>query len=341
MQTALAGRSPRCVVLRYGAIGDYLMAASVLPGLKRQGFHITFETDELGEEILRHDPNIDAIHVTPTGSVDLDKLPAYWNARTIGVERVVNLVGSVEGLLLKPPNQGDFYWRAEALRGLCDRNYVETQHLIAGVPYTGSRQMFYPSPEERAWAASYAAEHGPLVFWVLAGSAHHKLYPWAPSAIVQLLYAHPDCGVVLSGDENSVEMAKSLMDSAGGYYGTNSAHRLHVMVGTHSIRESLALASASKVVVGPETAALNAVAMLPMRKVVMLSHSSGTNLTRDWTNTVSISADPAKVPCSPCHRLHRGDAPHCPRHEASGAAQCAAAILPESLIAPVLDGLAQ
>jgi hypothetical protein len=47
---------------------------------------------------------------------------------------------------------------------------------------------------------------------------------------------------------------------------------------------------------------LNALSLEPVRKIVTLSHSSVENLTRDWTNTVSLA--PANTSCYPCHRLH-------------------------------------
>jgi hypothetical protein len=55
-------------------------------------------------------------------------------------------------------------------------------------------------------------------------------------------------------------------------------------------------------VIGPETGLLNAVGMLPVPKIVMLSHSSETNLTLHWKNTAALK--PANVKCFPCHQLH-------------------------------------
>jgi hypothetical protein len=60
-----------------------------------------------------------------------------------------------------------------------------------------------------------------------------------------------------------------------------------------------ALAQVADVVVGQETGLLNAVAMEPMRKVVLLSHSTHENLTKHWVNTEALTGD---VPCYPCHR---------------------------------------
>ena len=65
--------------------------------------------------------------------------------------------------------------------------------------------------------------------------------------------------------------------------------------------------------------------MLFRSKVIMLSHSTGMNLTKHWVNTVAI--EPWGVPCYPCHRMHYGwDS--CVKDAATGTAACAASITP-------------
>jgi hypothetical protein len=77
------------------------------------------------------------------------------------------------------------------------------------------------------------------------------------------------------------------------------------------VRKSLAFAQLADAVVGQESMLTNAVCVEPMRKVVLLSHSSRKNLTRDWVNTVALSGE---VPCYPCHKIHYTMAT-CTRHE--------------------------
>ena len=60
--------------------------------------------------------------------------------------------------------------------------------------------------------------------------------------------------------------------------------------------------------VGSESVFANVVAMEAMPKVVMLSHSSNENLTRDWINTAALEAP---VACHPCHRIHNAGAVMC------------------------------
>jgi ADP-heptose:LPS heptosyltransferase len=102
------------------------------------------------------------------------------------------------------------------------------------------------------------------------------------------------------------------------------------------MRQSMAVALLSDVVVGPETGILHAVAAENTWKVILLSHSSPTNLTRDWPNTTAILPDPTKAPCYPCHLLHYGTA-FCPQE--NGFAACAASISVERVVTAVLHAL--
>jgi ADP-heptose:LPS heptosyltransferase len=110
--------------------------------------------------------------------------------------------------------------------------------------------------------------------------------------------------------------------------------RLHPMAGEWSIRQALTLAQVADCVVGPETGTMNAVAFEAMPKVIYLSHSSHTNLTRDWKNTTVLIPDGVKAPCygtgpnAGCHRLHT-DWTHCHQDRNTKAALCASAIAPE------------
>jgi hypothetical protein len=87
------------------------------------------------------------------------------------------------------------------------------------------------------------------------------------------------------------------------------------------LRNSLALALLADAVVATESVFANAVAMDPMPKVVMLSHSSHENLTRDWSNTAALQAP---VTCYPCHRIHNSGAVMCSKDLSTGASACMA-----------------
>ena len=102
----------------------------------------------------------------------------------------------------------------------------------------------------------------------------------------------------------------------------------------------MALAQTADVVVGTETAILNAVANEDqVLKVALLSHSSGENLTKHWSNTLTV--EPQAIQCHPCHRLHVGFE-FCTKDATTGFAACQAAVgaeLVADAIAPTLDRL--
>ncbi len=83
-----------------------------------------------------------------------------------------------------------------------------------------------------------------------------------------------------------------------------------------------------QLVIGPETGVLNSVAFESVAKVVLLSHSTANNLTRDWVNTEAVASE--STPCYPCHRLHY-DHKFCPQDATTGAAMCQVDLAPSSV----------
>ncbi|MBI1274203.1 MAG: hypothetical protein GC131_09010 [Alphaproteobacteria bacterium] len=308
------------LVARTGALGDALMAASVLPALKAEGWHISFISKAPGCTALRHDPHIDELILLQDGQVSDAELPLYWQAHEGRFDRFINLTHSVEGELLKHPGRGDYWWSDAQRRALCGRSYLAQTHAVAGAP-PPFRVRFYPSNAEVRQAAAQAQKLGDFVLWCLRGSAVHKWWPHAPQAICQLL-AKTNLTIVLSGDSAARRQADEIIAAARAYHG--DAARVIDMAGTHSVRAVMALAHHARAVVGPETGVMHAVCMEDVPKIAMLSHSSPANLTDDWVNAIAITPD---VACYPCHRLHYGHE-WCPQDDATGAAACAAAISP-------------
>jgi len=80
------------------------------------------------------------------------------------------------------------------------------------------------------------------------------------------------------------------------------------------------------VVVGQETGLLNCVGFEEeIHKVVLMTHSSKENLTRDWPNTDTIRTYPPCAGKTGCHLLHY-DWSHCNMDVATGSAKCQAMI---------------
>jgi hypothetical protein len=67
---------------------------------------------------------------------------------------------------------------------------------------------------------------------------------------------------------------------------------------------------------------------------VMVSHASVENITKHWVNTTTLHADPNRVPCWPCHRLH-DDPSTCVVNKEENGAACISDVSVENLVRTV------
>lgn len=304
-----------CIIVRYGAFGDMMQMSSILPGLKEQGFYIILNTSDTGLKMMRHDPHVDEVLLQKVDQVPNSELGQYWKSLYESCDKFVNLSESVEGALIALPQHRSWNWTKEfrdSVMGMTD--YVAGQHMMAGV-LGPARVRFYPSKEERLAALKFrrSIKAKKVIVWALSGSSGHKCWPFTDRAIARLMLEDKGTTVVLVGDE----MCQMLE------VGWEKEPRVICKSGKWSIRETLAFAQVADMVIGPETGVLNAVAHEPMRKVILLSHSSPENIGKSWRNTVVIT--PKDVDCYPCHKLHYGWST-CIRDTTTGAALCAANI---------------
>jgi ADP-heptose:LPS heptosyltransferase len=283
-----------CIV-RYGGFGDMIQTSSLLPRLKDEGWHVTIMTTPKGKDIMAHDPHVDRF-LLQDGHPHPDQVPNhllsdYWAVWEKKFDRWINLSESIEGTLLAIPGRQNHAWPMALREKMMGMNYLEFTHAIADVEGP-AKPAFYPTADERDWAVRQANRHrGFSIMWVLAGSSVHKAYPHFEAVLAQLMLKIPDAHVILCGDGACRVLER----------GWENEPRVMCTSGKWSIRQTLAAAQACDMVIGPETGVLNAVCIEHNTKIVLLSHSSPGNLTRDWINTDTIVPD---VPCFPCHRLH-------------------------------------
>lgn len=319
-----AGKS--AAIVRPGAYGDSLWASSIAAHLKDQGYRVTVYTGPQGEEVLRADPNIDRIIAVHGHQFTLQELPAYWDAESAKYNRFINLAEAVEKNNLAVSTDLRFYWPAEVRRQVFGGSYFDRLHDLAGVPHK-LRMRFIPTPDERTAAQKRVrgmrAQGRKLVALAVSGSTPPKFYPHIDRLLPALV--EQKCDVIILGDARGWRPES-----------TPALHGRVRFIGTDwPIREALAFAQLTDIVIGQETAILNAMAIEPMRKVVLLSHSSRANLTDRWLNTVALSGN---VACYPCHQLHQ-TFKHCTRDETTGAAACQAAIPVAQIVAAALEPL--
>lgn len=312
----------RAGVVRYGAFGDLLQASSVLAGLKRQGYHVTLYSSPPGVDAIRHDPNIDFLYLQDKDQVPNHCLGEFWEHEKKKYDRFVNLSESVEGTFLAMPGRAQHEWPPELRHKMMNRNYLEFQHELAGVPHR-PQVRFYPTAAEQDWARDERAGKDFVLVWALAGSSVHKAYPYLDQIVARLMISYPQVHVYLNGGPEA-----KLLEA-----GWENEPRVHRTCGKWSIRQSLAFARVADLVVGGETGVVNSVSCEPIPKVVYLSHSSHENLTRDWVNTTALWAKNTHCPgrgrnmAPACHQMHFGWK-HCKRGKETGVAQCQEDIAP-------------
>src|SRR3984885_9867762 len=318
-----------CGLVRYGAFGDLLQASSVFAGLKAQGYHVTLYTSPPGDEVVRNDPNIDAFYYQDKDQVPNHLLGEYWDYHRKKYDKWVNLSDSGEGSLLAIPGRTQHHWPPAIRHKIMNMNYLELQHAIAEVPHK-PQIRFFPTEDERTWAKKQRAKMGEyVVAWPLAGSSVHKTHACLDNVIASLMLDFPNVDVVLLGGE-----AAKILEQ-----GWEKEKRVHRTCGQWSIRQSLAFMATVDMAIGPETGLMNAASQFDYPKVVLLSHSTHENLTRDWTNVYPIWSENTHCPgrgrneAPACHQMHYNWS-HCQKAETS-TAQCQQDISFDQIYRPV------
>ncbi len=285
-------KAPRALVIRYGAFGDHIFASALFPLLKRDGFHVTYNTNERGVAIAQNNPHIDEFLLQEENVVDLERLGDYWEALGKDYDKVVNLTGTCENKFLFHPSQAEYKLPDAERRALvAGSNYYRHVCEVAGYPgVKNSRGRLYPSPMERSMHQLWRKKLGRNVFvviWCLSGSGPHKLYPTADVVQKALLDRYADMVIITMGDADCQVL--------------EFEHpRLLAKSGRMGIRDSLLLTQYADLVVSPETAVLNAAGCFEVPKIGLLTHSSREQLCGTWLNDHSLQA---ATPCSPCHKL--------------------------------------
>jgi ADP-heptose:LPS heptosyltransferase/predicted SAM-dependent methyltransferase len=329
----------RALVIRYGAIGDQIMAASILPELRKQGYHITYQTTPKAQEILRHDPHIDEWWIQDTDQVPNEQLGPYWLQLELSGrwDKIVNLCESIEGQCLALPGRFTSFYSHETRRRILNRNYLEFTHDIANVPYK-FHARFYPTDQEKLQAQAVRADiSAPIIVWSLNGSSVHKVYPFTQIVAAWLMQNTP-CHLFLVADAQDGKMLQDAILEELQEKEIDTS-RIHPMAGVWGIRQALTFAcTQADVVVGPETGVLNAAGLEKVEKVIYLSHSSKENLTKHWVNTTTLEPIRDRTPCYPCHMLH-SDYGTCHKVEETGAALCASNVPPETIFKAIARAL--
>lgn len=338
-------------IARLGGIGDNLIASIVLRPLKRLGYMTDMITSETAGCVFQNNPYVDKLSIKKDGDIPGGEDWHKWFAsRSNEYELFVNLSNSCETRHALHKGNTAFWWPVEYRRKLCAGSYLETACDIVGVPFEAG-PLFFPTDEERERAIRTRNEQigGPYITWVLSGSRVDKIYPYMAFAITRIIKELGISVVMVGVGGKQFEYAKTIQETVAR---TNSTDRgLHLALspdssdpGGHqhwSIRRSLTQAMLSDLVITPDTGVAWAVAMENLPKIMLVSHASEENITKNWVNTTTLHADQNRVPCWPCHRLH-DDVSTCVQHsDGIGAAACMGDISVETVLQAVSSKLHQ
>ena len=303
------------LVVRYGAFGDAVMITPVFRALKDEGYHVTVNCSEYCAPVLENNPNIDEVIVHGRDSIKNDgkELPQYWKYLESGVDRFINLSGSIEGSMLL--REGDHPMgcdqHPDVFNAECDpcrklksirhgnlgsANYYDRTMQLSGLDPDGSNgELFFTHGEifrARDLVRKWRRRKWFVVIWSMSGSSFHKAYPYWETAAINFLRLHPDAVVYTVGDNGTALM--EIKDHP----------RIFPRSGKWTIRESMCMTQYADLVIGGETGILHAAACYDTPKVVLLSHSSEANLCRTWKNYTALEPSAETTPCYPCHQLH-------------------------------------
>ena len=304
-------------IARCGGVGDNLIAGSVCKPLKEMGYNVEVITQSPQSVVFENNPYIDKLSVYDQKDwpADLMQWQAWFKMRSREYDKFANLSHSVEALHGLLPIQTWYWWPQEKRRKMCAGSYLDTAHEVLGLPIPQTfAPLFYPTDEEKEQARLTRSKldtgAGPFIAWTLSGTRIDKVYPYASLLIARLI---KELGVQVAmlgapPPHRDFEIAKTVMEHVkvqnGSIAGLHHCASPSLQNETWPIRRILTFAGICDLVIGPDTGPSWGVAFEPVPKIIMVSHTSEENITKHWRNTVTMHADPQRVTCWPCHRLH-------------------------------------
>lgn len=251
-------------------------------------------TSDRGEEILRYNPHINRIIPFVDDIIDLSDLEGFYRDVSRDYDLSVILTQSVEARYLFAYPDERYYWPLCKKRKNADVNYYEEAIRIAGYEPNEIRTgQLYFNANERAMAHDFKRNHHAkdfVILWALTGSSIHKGYLHYETVARRVLDEIPEAFIVAVGGQHEVNL------------GFDHPRVRNLMELDLEIRVAFALAQVADLVIGPESAMLNAAGCFKTPKICMLTHSSVKNLCSTWKNDYSIQS---MVSCSPCYYLHK------------------------------------
>ncbi len=321
-------------IARFGGIGDDLIASSVLPGLKAKWGHVEVITKKPWSVVFENNPNIDKLVNKEDADIPLtspDDWQKWFRVRATEYDFFRNLSHSCEFRHALFPGQTEFDWGETLRRKRCAGSYIESVHDICEIGYDPIGPQFFPTDDELTTARETRDKItglGPIVGWVCSGTRIDKRHPRAGITIARMIR---ELGVTVAlfggwdkdrliAQEIEAQVRQENHQYSGAIKGLATCMSLSKEQDIWPIRRGLTQLMQCDLVITPDTGPWWAVAMEPLPKILMVSHASVENIGKHAVNTTVLHADPERVKCFPCHRLHSDFTTCTPNFENNGAA---------------------
>ena len=190
---------------------------------------------------------------------------------------------------------------------------------VAGVTHD---PQYLLRPKKGIYDPSFAGEFGGKVIWHLRGSHVSKWYPHMRDVERELAQHGIEVAYIAAPNEQAA--CTSILGD-----GAKVIAHANIAAIASQIQRSNPLCF-----IGQETGLSAIVSLMPVRQLVLLSHTDSTRFA-DWKNCTAMNAE--KPPsCWPCYLSH-ADFTRCHQDSATGAALCQVAIKPKQIVDWVLS----
>ena len=368
----------RAFVIRLGAIGDIVLVTPVLAALKREGYHVTLLCKPHAPWLLKHAGLVDVYVFADRAFEDeitrriagdegarVATAQVYAHELAAGYDRVVDLVGIVEGKLMVKVWEfsEEFAKKSEEIEkhaghGVAfvppDVNHVDALLDAAGfesaaMPVEYKRPVWRVSHDERHWARKKlrrwgVTDHDFLVVYQLTGSGIAKTWPFAEQFCGGLKRRAPETKIILLGigDDEALTWGWSermpwvipfAADRCPAQAQRDDSGRTvdyTYIRNPMTFRQDGALVGEAACYVGPDTSFLHVAGALSVPCVPLLTVTSHRHISLYYSGARPIQSP---VACSPCGKL----VTDCHRGERTGAARCMEAIQPQIVVNETME----
>ncbi len=273
-------------------IGDLLFTTPLPRLLSTAGHEVSVAAWPENEIVYQGNPYVKEIVQCPDMSQE-SAFAAWFDEVNTRFDRIINLGFTVEKAFLHRTDGffGPIPDLAARRRAAAGKNYYEATLEAAGIPASPVLPELYPTPAEIGHIKRIKTEKEKygfkLVIWNFHGSTRNKTLSRGPTWLHEVMTKCLHSQHFVVGSQPTIPEAligKRCLDFGGSW----------------SLRTSMIMTSVADVVVGPESAIINAAGAFDCHKVVLYSHSSPENLGKHWHNHHPITP---KCKCSPCYLI--------------------------------------